>query len=225
MANFFNLILDTTSPTGVTISLEGGAQYATQQLVTATINSTDTTKTGFQMKIWGDVDAAHDPNIKATEALSAWMTFATSKQIKLAASDGSKRISVKLRDDVYNESSVAFDTILLDQSMPVVTITNPDVPKISKIPNKNVASFSFTSDSAFKEYKVKVVSSSGASHDTGSVIPMTAGSTKMSGTGDFAINTPIDCQINGTDLEAVSSGDGTKIIKVFVKDEAGNWSS
>lgn len=225
MANFFNLILDTTSPAGVSISIEGGAQYATQQLVSVAFSTTDAVKTGYQMKVWGDVDPTHDPNVAATEAASQWITFAASKQVKLEAGDGSKRINVKLRDDVYNESEIAFDTILVDLTKPVVTVTSPDVTKISKMPNKNVASFSFTSDSEFTEYKVKVVSSSGASHDTGVVIPTTGGSTNTSGTGTFPAATPIDSQINGVDLESVSSGDGNKIIKVFVKDAAGNWSS
>lgn len=225
MTNFFTLILDTTSPTSVSILLDGGAQFATQQLINATINTSDLTTTGYQMKIWGDVDLLHDTNIQDTELKSSWITYLSTKQIKLLSGDGNKSISVRLRDDVYNESAIASSSILLDEDMPVVTVTNPDVSKISKINGKNIASFSFTSDSKFSEYKVKVVSSSGVSHDSGVQIPTTAGSVNMSGTGSFEANTPIDCQINGKDLEVASSGDGNKIIKVFVKDEAGNWSS
>lgn len=225
MANFFTLVLDTTAPNGITISLEGGAQYATQQLINATLGTSDSATVGYQMKIWGDVDATHDTNVKATEALSTWITFSPTKQIKLLAGDGNKTINVKVRDDVNNESAIASDSILLDEEKPVVTVTNPDVSKISKVTGKNVASFSFTSDTAFIEYKVKVVSSAGASHDTGVNIPKTAGSTNTSGTGTFPANTPIDAQINGADLEVANSGDGSKIVKVFVKDSAGNWSA
>jgi hypothetical protein len=106
-----------------------------------------------------------------------------------------------------------------------VTISGPDVSKISKIAGKNVASFSFSVDTIFDEFKVKVVSSTGASHDTGTLIPTAGGSTNMSGNeGNYPAATPINCQITGTDLEAASAGDGQKIIKVFVKDQAGNWS-
>lgn len=225
MANYFTLFLDTTAPSNASLSLEGGAQYAVQQLINATIGTTDGTTTGYQMKIWGDVDTTFDTNIKDSESESTWITFAKTKQIKLSNGDGNKTVSVKIRDDVHNESAIVSDSILLDMTKPVVTVTNPDVGKISKVNGKNVASFSFTVDSEFTEYKVKVVSSSGASHDTGVVIPTTAGSTNMSGEGEFAKNTPIDCQVFGTDLESASSGDGAKQIKLFVKDLAGNWSA
>lgn len=36
--------------------------------------------------------------------------------------------------------------------------------------------------------------------------------------------TAIDVTIKGADLATASSGDGTKIIKVFVKNAAGTWS-
>lgn len=225
MSNFFTLILDTTAPSNISISLEGGSQYAAQQLINATIGTTDSDATGYQMKIWGDVDSTFDSNIKGTEVLSSWITFSTTKQIKLSASDGNKSISVKIRDDVHNESAIASDSILLDMSKPVVTVTNSDVSKISKIAGKNIASFSFTVNEDFNQYKVKVVSSTGASHDTGMTISTIGGSTNMSGTGTFLANTPIDCQITGLDLENASSGDGSKIIKTFVMDNSGNWSA
>jgi len=225
MANYFNLILDTTSPANPTITLEGGSQYAVGNLINATIGTTDSSVTAYQMKIWGDVDTSHDTNIQDTEALSQWISYSESKQIKLSSVDGSKEINVKIRDDVHNQSAIASDSIILDTTRPVVNVTQPDVSKISKVDGKNVASFSFTADTVFTEYKVKVVSSTGASHDTGSIISTTNGSTNMSATGNFAADTPIDCQIYGTDLESANAGDGNKTVKVFVKDEAGNWSA
>ena len=126
---------------------------------------------------------------------------------------------------MYNESAQANDSIILDTTLPVVTISGPDLTKISKISGKNVSAFSFTVDVTFDEYKVKVVSATGAAENTGAQVGTANGSTNMSGSaGNYASATPINCQINGTDLETASSGDGTKIIKVFVKDQAGNWS-
>jgi len=223
--NYFNLTLDTTGPANPSISIEGGAQYATKQLVDCAIDTTDGNTTGYQMKIWGDVDTAYDTDVQDTEATSNWITFQESKQVKLASGDGNKTLYVRIRDDVHNESGQASDSINLDTTKPVVTISGPDVTKISKVAGKDVCAFSFQVDSTFTEYKVKVVSSTGASHDTGTVIPTTAGSTNMSDSGSFAATTPIDCSIKGADLEAASAGDGTKIIKVFAKDEAGNWSA
>ena len=46
----------------------------------------------------------------------------------------------------------------------------------------------------------------------------------MSATGTFKASTAISCKVYGKDLEAASSGDGEKIIKVFVKNAHGTWS-
>jgi hypothetical protein len=227
MANFFNLTLDTTGPSTPTISIDAGATYAMAELVTATIGTEDGDTTGYQMKIWGSVDAEYDDNIQETEEDSVWISYSTSKQVKLSSGDGNKTLYVRIRDDVYNESAQASDSITLDSAIPVVSITGPDTSKISKISGRNVSSFTFTVDSEFVEFKVKVVSSSGAAHSTGVQIPTTAGSTNTSGTeGDYDTSvTPISVSINGADLESASAGDGLKIVKVFVKDSAGNWSA
>lgn len=233
MANYFNLTLDTTGPSNPTITLEGGAQYATADLITATIGTGDGVTTGYQMRIWGDLDLTWCKTngvvgtgaTAVTENDALWITYTASKQLKLAAGDGSKTIYLKIRDDVYNVSAQASDSITLDTTRPIVTITGPDVTKISKVSGKDVCSFSFTSDSDFVEYKVKAVTSTGAAHDTGVLIPTAGGSTNMSGTGAFTSSTVTNCTVKGADLEAVSAGDGVKIVKVFVKDSAGNWSA
>jgi hypothetical protein len=233
MANFFTLTLDTTGPSSPSISLESGAQYATQVLINATIGVGDGTTAGYQMKIWGDLDIAwaktngliNGASSATLEADALWISYATLKQIQLSSADGNKTIYLKVRDDVNNESAQASDAIILDTSLPEITISGPDVSKISKQTGKNVSSFSFQVDVAFVEYKVKVVSSSGASHDTGVTIATANGSSNMSATGSFNSATPINCTINGTDLEVASAGNGAKIIKVFVKDQAGLWSA
>lgn len=227
MASYFNLTLDSLGVPNPSLSIESGGTYTSNSLVTLTIGTTESPTTGFQMKIWGDVlvgDAANT-GIAATEGASTWISYVTSRQIKLSAGDGSKTIYLKIRDDVYNESSQTSDSIILDTSLPVVSITGPDVVKISKISGKNVCSFSFQVDSTFNEYKIKIVGSSGATQDTGTQIGTVNGSTNMSGTGSFAATTPISCQINGTDLELASSGDGVKIIKIFAKDTTNQWST
>ncbi|MFZ7103343.1 MAG: hypothetical protein ACOWWO_11910 [Peptococcaceae bacterium] len=225
MANYFNLTLDTTGPANPSIFIESGATYTTQQLVDCTIGTTDGDTTGYQMKIWGDVDTAYDVNIQDIETTSSWITFAGAKQIQLAAGNGEKYLYLKIRDDVYNESGQGSDSIILNTTLPAVSITGPDAAKISKITGKNVCSFSFRADCIFDEYKVKVVAGFGSVHDTGTLIPTSGGSINMSGAdGGYPAATPINCTIYGTDLETVSSGDGVKLIKLFVKDESGQWS-
>lgn len=217
MTSYFNLILDTLAPSGLVLQINGGAQYTTSQEVTLAISVDDADTTGYQMKIWG-INGAE------TENSASWETYTTSKTVTLPTGDGLKTIYIKVRDDVYNESSSVSSSITLNTSVPTVTITGPDVTRISKVSPKNVSTFSFISDSNFTEYKVKVVPSSASLQDAGVSIGTSGGSTNMSGSGTFEANTAITCKIYGSDLETASSGDGAKIIKVFVKNDAGTWS-
>lgn len=217
MASYFNLTLDTLAPQGLTIKLNNGSQYTTSKAVQLAINVTDESADGYQMKVWG-IDGI------AKESDAVWETLANVKDITLSTGDGLKIAYVKVRDDVYNETAVASTSITLDTSVPAVTIIGPDVSRISKTSPKDVATFSFTSDVAFTEYKIKVVPSKSSLHDAGTLIGTANGSTNMSATGTFKASTAISCKIYGKDLEIASSGDGEKIIKVFVKNTVGTWS-
>lgn len=217
MASYFNLTLDTLAPQGLTIKLNNGSQYTTNKTVQLAVNVTDESADGYQMKVWGI-------NGVAKESDAVWETLANIKNVTLSTGDGLKTVYVKVRDDVYNETVAASATITLDTSVPAVTIMGPDVSKISKTSPKDVATFSFTSNTAFTEYKIKVVPSNSSLHDAGVQIGTANGSTNMSATGTFKASTAISCKVYGKDLEAASSGDGEKIIKVFVKNAHGTWS-
>lgn len=217
MASYFNLTLDTLAPQGLTIKLNNGSQYTTNKTVQLAVNVTDESADGYQMKVWG-IDGI------AKESDAVWETLANVKDITLPTGDGLKTVYVKVRDDVYNETAVTSTSITLDTSVPAVTIIGPDVSRISKTSPKDVATFSFTSDVAFTEYKIKVVPSKSSLHDAGTLIGAANGSTNMSATGTFKASTAISCKIYGKDLELASSGDGEKIIKVFVKNTVGTWS-
>ena len=218
MASFFNLILDTLAPSGLTLLLNNGATYATSNTVTASIAVEDATTTGYQMKIWGTKAAA-------TEEKASWETFAASKSLVLAEGDGLKTVHIKVRDDVGNESAAVTASITVNTAVPVVTITGPDKTKISKVSGFDTCAFSFVSDVDFEEYVVKVVPNSSSLNTAGTQIPTTGGSANTSGSkGGYKTATAINVTIKGTDLAAASSGDGTKIVKVFVKNAAGTWS-
>ena len=226
MANYFTLTLDTTGPANPQIKIENGALFTTEQLVSCSISTSDPATVGYQMKIWGDVDKTHDTDVQDKEADSIWITFGASKQVKLSAADGSKTLYLKIRDDVHNPSAQSSASITLDTDAPAVTISGPDMSKISKQTGKDEASFSFQVDEIFDEYKVKVVASSAATHDAGVTIPTTGGSSNMTGdAGDYPKETAINCKIKGADLETASAGDGEKTIKVFAKDKSGLWSA
>ena len=201
----------------MTIKLNNGSQYTTNKTVQLAVNVTDESADGYQMKVWGI-------NGVVNESDATWETLANIKNVTLSTGDGLKTVYVKVRDDVYNETVAASATITLDTSVPAVTIIGPDVSKISKTSPKDVATFSFTSNTAFTEYKIKVVPSNSSLHDAGVQIGTANGSTNMSATGTFKASTAISCKVYGKDLEAASSGDGEKIIKVFVKNAHGTWS-
>ena len=218
MASYFNLTLDTTAPSGLTLQINDGALYATSTAVTLKISVSDEQTTGYQMKIWG-IDGVAD------EGSASWETYATAKSVNLTAGDGLKTVHIKVRDDVGNETAEVSDDITLNTAVPVVTITGPDKSKISKVSGFNTAIINFTADVKFEEYKVCVVPQHNSTQEAGTVIPTDGGSVNTSGSdGDYPASENIQVTITGTDLEAASSGDGVKIVKVFVKTAAGIWS-
>jgi len=223
MASFFTLTLDTTGPQGVSIVLNSGATFASTREVTATLATTDGTTTGYQMKLWGDVDPTVNTSIQALEASSAWIAFNASQAVTLSNIDGFKTVNVKIRDDVFNESAVASDSITLDTTVPVITLSAPDVTRVSKVAGKRVASATFSTDTALVAYEVRVVPSQSSLQSSGTVIPTTNGSTNMSG-GAVAANATVNITIDGRDLELASAGDGNKIVKVFGQEASGAWS-
>ncbi|MCR5006498.1 MAG: hypothetical protein K6A77_11415 [Clostridiales bacterium] len=217
MANFFNLTLDTLAPSISAFLINNGASITSNRAVTLTIASSDADVTS--MKIWG-----YDQH--TTEASASWETFAGTKSVNLPATDGQYTLHIKVRDDVYNESAESTATITLSTAIPAITITGPDVEKISEISGKNLATFSFTSDTALSEYTVRVVPTQNSAHDAGTEIPTTNGSVNMHGT-TVAANTAVTCKINGSDFKtAIGGSDGTYIVKVFGRSAVnGLWSA
>lgn len=230
MASFFNLVLDTTAPAGVTLALNGNAAYATARPITASISTSDTPTTGYEMKIWGSVDPAANASIQATEGGSAWIAYGTSQAVTLSTGDGSKTINLRVRDDVYNESSVVSQSITLDTTVPVVTLQggSPDVTKISQIAGRRVATFTWQVDTPYQTYKVTTVANGSTTEGSSTTILMTNGSTNMSGNPGVGspgpATTNVISTLDGRDLAVASPGDGTKVIKIFARDVAGNWS-
>ena len=229
-ASYFSVTLDTAAPGGGTLVLDAGATYTGDAVVSAVVHTSDSSTTGYQIKIWGNVDTAADSNIQASEGASTWFSPTWSsgdatQNVTLSSGDGSKTISAKIRDDVWNETSTLTDTITLDTTVPVITIqSGPDVSRISKISGKRTVTVTWQSDSALQAYEVAVVSTSGSLQGSGTVILTTNGSTNVSG-GSTAATTNVSTTIDGRDLDVASSGDGVKVVKIFGQDLAGSWST
>jgi hypothetical protein len=223
MAANFTLTLDTQGPAGVAGSINAGATYATSRDVSLGPTTTDPDTTGYQLKIWGEVDLAFDANIQDTEAHSTWITLTAAMAVRLAAGDGSKTLTWRLRDDVYNESATATDSITLDTTVPVVTLDSGPTPaKISKIATKRTSTVTWHADVHIQAYKVKVVPSGASIHTAGTQIPTTGGSTNVSG-GAVNAATTVTTNIDGADLQTAGA-EGDNVVKIFVQDDAGNWS-
>lgn len=219
--SYFNLTLDTLAPQGVSVTINSGAIYTANKSVVLTIGTTDKDTAGYSMKIYGSVNGA------TTAEDASWETYTTSKTITLTDGDGLKTVYVVIRDSVWNESTAASATITLNTSIPVVTITGPDLSVISEITGKNASKFNFTTDQVFDEYKVGVVPAATSTQGDCTIIGTTGGSTNTSGNdGDYPASTNIETTIIGTDFKTAAGGaDGTYIVKVFVKNKAGTWSA
>jgi hypothetical protein len=223
MSAFFDLVLDTTGPAGVAGSINAGATYATSRDVTLGATTTDPDTTGYQIKIWGNVDLAFDADIQATEGASAWKTLSASMAVRLSTGDGVKTLTWRLRDDVNNESSTATDSITLDTTVPVVTLDSGPTPaKISKQTGKRTSAATWHADTDIQAYKIKIVPATSSIHTAGTQIPTTGGSTNVTG-GAVSAATTVTTNIDGADLETAGA-EGNNHVKIFVQDLAGNWS-
>lgn len=226
MSNYVYITLDTTAPSNPVITIEGGAIYTTNQLVNLSVSVGDSDTTGYQMLMWGDVDTTYNPSIQLTEATSTWIAYSANPQVKLSSGDNAKTINIRVRDDVYNASSIAVDSITMDTTIPTVTVTTPDVGKISKQAGKDTATFTFQSSEDFQQYVVKLVGTTGATHDTGTQIPTTGGSINVQGSGTFTSSTVTTVTLKAIDLETANANmNGQNTIKVFVQDASGSWSA
>lgn len=235
MANYVNLTLDTIGPAGVSVKINGDEEKTTSTAVSLAITCSDADLTGYQMKIWGTATAPE-------EADAAWESYLEEKNVTLSDSDGIKTIYVKVRDDVWNESVTASDTISLNSKVPAVNFRIVD-SKLSLVQGKNTAGGNFGFDESIDAAKIMIVSDINARHDddTNIRIPVTNGSfmfkdddslltKEKEGYLEFENNICDKDYLNyyiirAEDIAAVSPGDGVKILKLFVRSaETGSWS-
>lgn len=235
MANYVNLILDTIGPAGVSVKINGDEERTTSTSAELAITCSDSDRTDYQMKIWGTATAP-------TEADAVWETFQESKNITLPTYDGIKTVYVKVRDDVWNESVTASDTITLYTKLPDVNFRMVD-GKVSLVKGKNSAGGNFGFDENIDAAKIMIVRDINARHDdaTNISIPATNGSFMFKDddsllTKEFEGYMEFEdilcdcaymnfCIIQAADIAAASPGDGVKLLKVFVRSAAsGQWS-
>lgn len=230
MASFLNFYLDLQAPGGVTLSAPASSGTLT---VSATGNTSDVDKTGYTMKFWG-TDVVTNAVAGATEATAPALPFDNLAHTITFASEGSKTLRFAVYDSVGNKSSEATAAINIVTSLPSITIdqvtggVNPNLPsndagRFSTNSGYRTLSFRFSPSMNVTEWRIRRVQSSGALYTdvANEVIGTTNGSTtgavEAIAAGGFKSVT-----IDMRDLPTPTTG--AKILKVFVKNEAGNWS-
>lgn len=223
MASYFTLTVDEAAPADPSIILAGGAAATGTRDVSAALSSSSGDVT--TMKVYGDVDDAHDPaSYRAVEGDAPWIAYATTLAVRLSTGDGTKTVRAKFRDDVLNVSAEVTDTITLDTALPVVNIvTGPDRTKLSLQTGYRTCNFGWQSDTGFDEYKVKIVPATDSIHTAGTVIGEANGSTNVVGSATgYPANTTINTALDAADVQAAQAGGG--IVKIFVRTAGGTWS-
>lgn len=107
---------DTTPPTG-TIKINNDAQYTNSTAVTLNLSATDLGSgmgSGAQMQFSNDNTSWSTPE-----------AYTTAKNWVLTSGDGTKTVYAKFKDAAGNWSNPVSDTIILDTTIPVITITSP----------------------------------------------------------------------------------------------------
>ncbi len=102
-----------------------------------------------------------------------------------------------------------------DVLAPTPTVTSVDVSKISRVAGKDVAAVNFTTNEDFVEFEVRVVADAGSSRASGNQLE----------TAVVGARSAHSITVTDDELVAAAGAEGTNVLKVFVKDAAGNWSA
>lgn len=113
-------------------------------------------------------------------------------------------------DDFYSGDYTA----VADTTPPIPNVTSVATTKISRVVGKDAANVTFTADENFVEYEVRRVPLT-TSGRVGTLIETAVVSARTSHT----------ITITDDELIAASGTEGSNLLKVFVKDAAGNWST
>lgn len=116
-----------------------------------------------------------------------------------------------------------FDEVLLDVSAggdvtaPVPTVTTVTAARMSRVVGKDSVDITWTADEAFIEYEIRIVPSGGSTQASGVQVE----------TATVTSRTTHTVTITDDEIVAAQGGvvDGSKIMKIFVKDAADNWST
>jgi len=182
-SNIVTIKIDTTAPTG-SISINSGATYTTSTSVTLTLSATDGSGSGV-----GYMCFSNDGS-----SWSSWYSFSTSQSWNLMSGDGTKTVYVQFKDNVGVVSSSYSDTIILDTTPPVGSISI----------NGGAAYTRSTSVSLTLTY-----------------MDATSGVSQVRYSNDGVWDTEPWENPSGTRSWTLTTGDGTKTVYYQIRDNAG----
>jgi hypothetical protein len=230
MASFLNLLLDLTAPAGVTLTAPANSGSL---VVSVTGNSTDTDKSGYTMKFWG-AGVTTNAVAGATEATAPALPFDNLPHNVTFAAEGAKTLYFAVYDSVGNKSNEATASVNIITSLPTITIDQvaggqaPNLPandagRFSVQAGYRTLTFRFSPNQAVTEWAIRRVQSTGAlftdagNQTIGTTNGSTVGAVEAIASGAFK-NITIDMR------DMPNQVTEAKIIKVFAKNAAGNWS-
>ncbi|MFC2140442.1 hypothetical protein ACFLQ1_01820 [Candidatus Auribacterota bacterium] len=119
-----NITLDTTPPLNAAIEILG-SEYTNQ--------------TGVQLLL--SADGADEMMVSRLNDFSdtAWVGYQSEQGFSLSTGDGQKYIYAKFKDQAGNETEMVYDTVTLDQTPPLITITSPENNSLIRTEQVNIS--------------------------------------------------------------------------------------
>ena len=211
------------------------------------VTDDDTSECKYQ--VYGNITKTQGSAQGITESEDAYVAYTPIEgqnyvlinDLYATSGDGIKEIYVKVIDNAGNVTSAEKLTFELDTKAPVVTVSDLDFNRISKVHVERLGAgagsfadevkFTFTPDSMIQAYKVCAYADEAAALNGDAAkdpaIGTANGSVNMSATG-LTSNLAVDAMIRGADFETALGGtghDGLHIVVVYIQDYAGTWSA
>ena len=186
---------DTTAPLG-SVTINSGASYTNSTAVTLNLSATDSVGVvGYYASTSSSTPTA---SASGWNSVTSKTSYSGSVSYTLASGDESKTVYMWYKDAAGNVSSSANDSITLDTTAPIVTITSP------------TSSDTYTATSS-------TVSPSGSASDTTSGVEEVTWSSDKGSSGTAS-------GTNYWSISSVSLSTGDNKITITAKDNAGNTS-
>ncbi|HBR15330.1 MAG TPA: hypothetical protein DD723_07295 [Candidatus Omnitrophica bacterium] len=208
--------LDTTAPTS-SININDGAAYTKSTVVTLALSATDNVGvTGYYISTGATAPLA---SASGWTSVTSTTIYNGSVSYTLSSGDGSKTIYVWSKDAAGNVSTAAMDSITLDTTQPVVSITSPTSNSIYATTIGNITlggtSADTTTGIAGITYTIQQ-----ATATTPGALPTGTTTTNVTRSGVL-----ITVGTNDWSIPDIALSQGENVITVTAQDTAGNTAS